>query len=329
MLYWKEHGSKAINKGQVASSLRQFISFLDQDKVTIAVTVEQLTIDVFRRFIRWRTNPHSYEILWQGKEYTHASDGVSGESISRNLDDVRAALNHQVNEGRLIFVPKIPGVPTDMRSPARDVTLTYEQMGAILGYAWDDPEPRAWILGMLATAARPDAVLKWNIKEQWKGGPLFNTHPHKAPRTKKRNAVVPVIPPFVRWLKEWQVRPRETAVSRKTWWRTMREQLDLPVEIVPKTIRHTVATELRAKGVPQLDVEGLLGHLMSNRTTAVYAKYDPARLSLAKQGLEEIWRDVWREARKWRASHLRTTQARGRPLSVTLKEEKTNVSIGL
>jgi hypothetical protein len=100
--------------------------------------------------------------------------------------------------------------------------------------------------------------------------------------------------------------------SRKTWWRTMRDALDLPVNIVPKTIRHTVATELRAMGVPQLDVEGLLGHLMSNRITAVYAKYDPERLSSAKQALSVIWQRVWAEAFLWLADHLRTTDDNGK-----------------
>jgi integrase len=322
MLYWDEHGKKAINAAQIASSLRQFIAFLRQDKATIGVTVQALTPDVFRRFTRWRLEPHSYEIAWLGKNYAHSSDGVSGETISRNLDDVRSALNHHVGEGRLNFAPKVPGVPSDMRSPARDVQLTYEQLGAIVGYAWEDREALRWIVGMLATAARPDAVLRWDVRRQWTTPSLFNTHPHGAPLTKKRNAVVPVIPPFRRWLKEMRDDPHQIVKSRKTWWRTMREALDLPEEIVPKTIRHTIATNLRAGGVPQLDVEGLLGHLMSNRVTAVYAKYDPTRLAAAKQGLEEIWRRGWQEARKWRADHLRTTNAKGKVIIVAREREK-------
>lgn len=320
-LYWDEHGRKAINHAQIASSLRQFVAFLKQDKATIGVTVQALTPDVFRRFTRWRMGPHSYEIAWQGKDYAHTSPGVSGEAVSRNLDDVRAALNHHVNEGRLIFAPKVPGVASDKRSPPRDVTLSYQQMGAIFGYAWGDREALDWLVGMLATAARPDAVLRWKPAAQWKGGPLFDTHPHGAPRTKKRNAVVPVINPFYRWLRDWKKRAPKITRSRKTWWRTMREALDLPADIVPKTIRHTIATQLRAKGVPQLDVEGLLGHLMSNRITAVYAKYDPTQLAAAKQGLEEIWCDIWREARNWRANHLRTTSPKGKVI-VVVREAK-------
>lgn len=321
MLYWDEHGRRAINSAQVASSLRQFIAFLMQDKATIGVTVRDLTPDVFKRFGRWRMGPHRYELRWQGKDYSHSSPGVIGESVQRNLDDVRAALNHHVSEGRLLFAPKVASVATEMRSPARDVTLTYPQLGAIVGYALNDIEALRWILGMLATAARPDAVLRWNIVEQWRG-PLLDTHPHGAPRTKKRNAVVPVIPQFEPWLAAWRENPHPVVGSRKTWWRTMRAALDLPPAVVPKTIRHTVATELRGLAVPQLDVEGLLGHRMSNRITAVYAKYDPARLSAAKQGLSLIWDRVWIESLSWLADQLRTSDASGKVIVLAREAAK-------
>jgi hypothetical protein len=120
---------------------------------------------------------------------------VSGEAIQRNLDDVRAALNYAVGK-QLPWAPKVPAVTLALRSPPRDVTLTIDQLGAIVAYAAYDIEALRWVLGMIATAARPDAVLKWNIAEQWKGEPNFDTHPHGEPRTKKRNAVVPLIPEF-------------------------------------------------------------------------------------------------------------------------------------
>jgi integrase len=102
----------------------------------------------------------------------------------------------------------------------------------------------------------------------------------------------------------------------------MRKSLGLGPEIVPKVIRHTIATELRAMAVPQSDVEGLLGHQMSNRTTAVYAKYDPARLSAAKQGLSRIWDRAWAEAFIWLSDHYRTTSQKGAVIVVEREREK-------
>lgn len=322
MLFWKEYGRNRINAATVANSLRVFLAFLDQDKLGMDAAVADLKPEVFRRFRTWRMKPHSYQIEWLQDTFTHASKGVAGETVQRNLDDVRAALNYAVGEGRLPYAPKVPSVPTEMRSPPRDVRLTIKQLGAIVGYAAYDLEALRWVLGMLATGCRPDAALKWNVAEQWKHrGPIFDTHPHGAPRTKKRNAEVPVIPEFRPWLEAWADYPHKRVLSRKTWWRTMRAALELPDNIVPKTIRHTVATELRARGVSLSDLAGLLGHTSENRITQVYAKYDPERLGAAKQELSAIWNEVCAAAHSWLTNHFRVTAGHKVPISIAKRFE--------
>src|SRR3546814_3504472 len=45
-------------------------------------------------------------VPWKGKHYNHTSKGIKGESIQRNIEDIRAALNHAANNGRIaIRVP--------------------------------------------------------------------------------------------------------------------------------------------------------------------------------------------------------------------------------
>jgi integrase len=143
----------------------------------------------------------------------------------------------------------------------------------------------------------------------------------KAPRTKKRNAVVPVIDEFRPWLEAWADCPHKPVASRKRWWRTMRAALGLPDDIVPKTVRHTIATELRARGISLTDIAGLLGHSSESRITQVYAKYDPARLPHVKQALSAIWQEVCAEANKWLTNHFRVSPVRGTPISVVRKPE--------
>jgi hypothetical protein len=83
-------------------------------------------------------------------------------------------------------------VASGLRSPARSAKLTIDQLGAIVAYAAYDIEALRWVLGMIATAARPDAVLSWDVAKQWgERGPNFDTKPASWPVTKKRNAVVP------------------------------------------------------------------------------------------------------------------------------------------
>jgi integrase len=320
--YWDEHGRTRINAAATANSLRVFLAFLDRDSVTFAATIEDMKPEVFRRFMRWRMKPHSYEIEWIGVVHAHTSKGVSGEAVQRNLDDVRAAFNHAVAEGRLPYAPKVPAVPLEHRSPPRDVRLTMEQLGAIVGYAAYDIDALRWILGMVATGCRPDAVLKWNVAAQWKGrGAVFDTHPLKAPKTKKRNAMVPVIDEFRPWLEAWADSPHPPVKSRKTWWRTMRAALDLPDNIVPKVVRHTIATELRSRGVSLTDIAGLLGHTSESRITQVYAKYDPERLPHVKQALSAIWGDVCASANNWFTNHFRVSSSKTQPISVARKSE--------
>jgi hypothetical protein len=92
------------------------------------------------------------------------------------------------------WAPKVPAVALALRSPPRDVTLTIEQLGAIVAYAAYDIEALRWVLGMIATAARPDAVLKWNVAEQWKGEPNFDTHPHGEPEDEEAQRDRPADP---------------------------------------------------------------------------------------------------------------------------------------
>jgi integrase len=318
--YFDEHGSQARNAAAIEHSLRIFTAFLDQDRVGIDVTVAGLTPDVFNRFQAWRLQPHAWAIEWRGKLYAHQSRGVSGEAIQRNLDDVRAALNHAAGMGRIPIAPKVRSVKSELRSPARSARFTIDQLGAIVAYAAYDIEALRWILGMLATGARPDAVLAWDVPSQWNGQNL-DTHPKGWPVTKKRNAVVPVIPEFRPWLDAWAANPHKPVGSRKTWWRTMRSALDLNAALVPKTIRHTVATELRARGVSLDEIAGLLGHVSERRTTQGYAKYDPNRLPHAKQQLSAIWQEVCASANKWITNHFRVTSAYKQPIVIARKLE--------
>jgi hypothetical protein len=101
----------------------------------------------------------------------------------------------------------------------------------------------------------------------------------------------------------------------------MRDALGLDSAFVPKTIRHTIATELRSRGVPMDEIAGLLGHVSDRRITAGYAKYDPSRLPHAKQQLSAIWQEICASANKWHTNHFRVTPAYKQPISVARKLE--------
>ncbi len=326
VLYWKEHGSQARRPGTIAGSIRAFIGFLMQDVTGASASIAKLTPVVFTRFRKWRMAPHTFTVAWGGKEFPVQSEGVTGETVQRNLDDIRAALNHAAANGRIPYAPKVPSVPTEQRSPARDVRVSIQDLGAMVAFAQaggeKDRDFLRWLMLMMATGARPEATLIFDPRQQWKGGAMLDMHPPSWPRTKKRNPVLPLVRPMRSIIARWRVDGSKPAKSRKRAWNTMRRALGLPANVIPKTIRHTIATELRSRGVPGEQISGLLGHKAMHRTTEVYAKYDPAYLGETRRVLTTIFREVLHHRRRWHADHLRTKVGNGLVKVVARNEAK-------
>lgn len=321
-LYWNEHGKGVVSPAQIASSIRAFMGFVMQDEATPDLTVADLSPALFERFRVWRMGPHRYSVPWGGKTFNHSSAaGVRGETVSRNLDDIRAALTFNAKHSRLSYVPVVPQVAEEHRSEPKDVVLTNKQLGAIVGYARSDVEMLQFVLLQLATAVRPEAASVFDPAKQWNPDTgLINLHPTGWRLTKKRNPVVPVIVPFKPFLTAWAERGAKPVKSRKTAWRTLRAALELPANIEAKTIRHTVATRLRTAGVPGEEIETLLGHRVMKKTTLVYAKYDPKYLAKACRALAKVFSEIMAEADKWDAVHLRSIGNRGKTVILAKRE---------
>lgn len=325
ILYWEERGRNVISPDQIASSIRQFLAFMLQDEIGATAVVADLTNTVFERFRVWRMAPHSYAIPWQGKTYSHASKGVNGESVQRNIDDIRAALLHHEREGR-ITAPRIRNVEKRHRSTPRDRVLTADEIVSIVGYAKHDPGLYRFVALMLATAVRPEAALAFDPANQWHGE-LIDLHPKAWERSKKVNPVVLAIPELIPVLKDWSGSPVK---SRKTAWRKMRQVLGLPGDVQPKTIRHSVATWLHAfPDLPPHLIEMLLGHTVLKTTTAGYAKAVATTLAPLKAPLSTIWRWVHHGAEQWSAVHMLSTPKRGEPIKLIDKSANAAVNIDL
>jgi integrase len=339
ILYYEEHGKDTRNSGQSASSMRAWIGFFMQDELGPDVTFAQVNTQIGERFQKWRMGAHSYSVPWCGKVYDHASAGIKGESVQRNIEDFRAALNHAVSKSRVPYAPKVGSVKTGLRSRPRDVRLTLHQLGAVVGFVQSptllsdgseiapDAGMVRWLLLMIGTACRPDAALAFNPELQDKGA-VVDIHPPAWPRTKKVNPIVPLIASLRPVLDDWKASPHKAARTRRSAFRTARRAIGLDESIVPKTIRHTIATELRARGVPGAEVSGILGHPVPgmSRTSAVYAHYDPAYLGKARKALTKIFAEVMAHADQWRADHLRTKKGNGPVVVVDKPARKAQIS---
>jgi hypothetical protein len=64
------------------------------------------------------------------------------------------------------------------------------------------------------------------------------------------------------------------------------------MEVTAYTIRHTVAAEMRKRGVPVWEVAGFLGHSSGYRTTERYAKFGPDHLAEAVRAIDGYFEDL-------------------------------------
>lgn len=314
MTYWHEKGKKTINNDQTARSLRTFIAFLKQDEVGPNAVVTDLRPALFERFREWRMAPHGFTSFWGGEESTYSSQGVSGDTVDRNFNDIRAAINHAEDNMRIAFAPKIAAVDDRYRNPLRERILTEDELARIFWYARHFPAMFRFVALQMVTSVRPDAAKLFNPVAQYDDEfGLIDLQPAAAPRTKKRNAIIPAIRPMRTVLKAWQSDGFRPVASNKTAWRTLRRALGLSDDVFPKTIRHTIATWLyNDPTVPERQVSEMLGHAGELRTTTKqYAKYRPEYLGEATRALTSIWLRISKQARAYSADHALTRQGKG------------------
>ena len=312
--YYREKGSKAVNRDQASRSLRTFLAFLLQDEVGHGAVVTDLTPALFERFREWRMGPHSFQLAWFGEDFDYSSEGVKGATVQRNINDVRAAVHYAADNMRITHAPRIADLDERYRSTPRERVLTIDEMARIAWYASHNKELFRFVALQFATAVRPQAALAFDPKTQFdaKRG-LIDLQPGAAPQTRKRNSILPAIRPMRMILRKWAKEGGTRVSSRKTAWRIMRRTLGLSADVHPKTIRHTVATLLyEDETVPEREVVEMLGHDGKlARTTKIYAKYRPDRMQGVVRALTTLWRAVHREAKAFGAVHELSTRGQG------------------
>ena len=274
--YYEKHGQHTAGAGVQRRNL-----FVALERMQEGITVAEFTLDAQHTLTR-----------------RMEADGYQPGTIKRVMGAAKAAVQWAWKNGEL--ERPIPFL-TVQEGPPRERVMDAGEIAAL----WDHAEQehlRMFILLLLGTAARPAAVLELTREQCDFDRGLIDLNPPGRMQTKKRRPVVPM-PDFLRpWIKQApagalvQFRGKAVVKVNKTW-RDARSAAGLDDAVVPYTIRHTIATELRARGVPELELAGLLGHAMPNfRTTGRYAKYAPNHLSAARAAVDDFVTEIGRAA---------------------------------
>jgi integrase len=176
-------------------------------------------------------------------------------------------------------------------------------------------------LTMANTMARPEAVLELTRFQLDFDSKLIRLNPEGRKQTKKYRPTVPMTNTLLPWLQKVKTNyvityhgDRVHSV-KKTFQRLPASVKGLPKGVSPYSIRHTMAKELRRRGVPPWEVQGMLGHKHAGlRTTEIYAKYDPSYLSAARVAIDAVMTDI--EAKMTKRKIILPTQ----PLVVVAAE---------
>ncbi len=270
--YWEAHASKIASAEAAEIALALWTEFWG------AAMVDELTVPRQFEFIEWLK-----------------ARGYKNAYVSRIMSVGRAAINRAYKWGEIDRAPFIHD-ETDRSDAKEPYVLNPGEMRRFLTKAQEIPHLFVYCMIALNTLARPDAVLdlappQVNLKDR-----RISLNPQGRKQTKKFRPIVPITDTLLPFVQEIE-RPRFVTWHGKaidridgSFGRTV-EAAYLPSDISPYSLRHTMATELRRRGVPPWEVEGLLGHRRPG-VTEKYAHFAPDYLSEGRAAIDAYFAEL-------------------------------------
>ncbi|HUC63717.1 MAG TPA: tyrosine-type recombinase/integrase [Alphaproteobacteria bacterium] len=261
MTYYDEHGSRIAS----AESSR-----IECDRITrffAGRTLGHLSTDNQKAFVAWLTGER----------------GLSLGTASWTMTTLRAAINHYLDKHKLAYRLAIlePETKEDrsMRDP-KGRPLDDEELVKLIAAA-ETPIERLYIVLLIATLGRPQAVRELKGSQiDWANHRIMLNPPGRK-QTKKRRPVVPFIPTLGAFLDRTCSGPLLSPDGKpigdlKSAWRRLRVRAGLDEKVNPYSIRHTLARHRRRMKIPEAQRDVFMGHVdPTKRMSEIYAPDDP------------------------------------------------------
>ena len=229
----------------------------------------------------------------------YARSRQSQSSARHDLEDLRAAINHHLEEGLHNSIIKVVMPPKEKR---RERWLTRTEVAKLIRAAWRFKEPynrkrskqhiARFILIGVYTGTRAGVICQSALQRE-PGRPYFDLdrglyyrRPENAAETRKRRPTIPVPPRLLahlrRWKRlgsnyavEWQGRPIKRLDESFGF---LVDEVGLEGQVIPHTLRHTCATWLMQGGTEHWKAAGFLGMTLAT-LEATYGHHHPDHLS--------------------------------------------------
>ena len=292
--YWLQRGHALPSKDIAKRARVLWREYWGEEK-----TIADLTVGAQEDFVTWlRERGYS-------DGYTRRLVGVG-----------QTAMNRAWKRGEVRQVPFVQLPPGGDAYPHR---ASRAQLVKLLNTPMPD-HIWTYVLIRLGTGCRGDAAVDLQPLQVHWDDKLIRLNPAGRRQTKKFRPEVPLTRMLSAHLKtitgtahyvNWHGRPVK---SIKTTWRKIRKAAGLPAWFAPKVLRHTVASELRRRGVPGWEVSGLIGHKKGEAasTTGGYAKFDPSYLGKARKALDAWIADLAKDVPRLRGVSAGSVIARHR-----------------
>jgi hypothetical protein len=238
--------------------------------------------------------PHTRIVDWDIPAQLAFVERMTGSATTRKryFGTVCAAVRWHVNRGELKFVPPLAKVRAKGGKGVKG--LDVEELRAVFAAAKLEHHRRLLVLCLIA-APRPGAALQvtWDRIDAKHG--LIDFNVPGVDHGKKGRAIAPVAPTAARWLEarrsigpvvQWHRKPLR---SHSMAFRRLSEAVGF--KVCAYQIRKGVSTWLRFRGVPELDIKGMIAHRMAGETER-YAEYRPEYMRAAADGVEALIREI-------------------------------------
>jgi integrase len=248
----------------------------------------------------------------------YAEQRSTDAAARRELEDLRAAINHHRREGLCSQVVEVVLPP---ERAARERWLTRSEAARLILAAWSYREIQKgrptdrrsrrhvakFMLVALYTGTRASAVCGAALEPTPGCGwidverGVFYRRPARRLETKKRQPPVPLPPGLLAHLRRWKRHGqtfavewnREPVTAVKKAFGNVVADAGLGPDVTPHVLRHTAATWLMQAGVDMWEAAGFLGmtvEMLSQR----YGHHHPAHLERAKNSFSAANRHTYR-----------------------------------
>lgn len=221
--------------------------------------------------------------------------GLKPNSAARLLSNGKAAINWTWKRGEISHVPYFLPIKNIGVIPPRGRPMEIKEI-ALMIETTTCSHLKDFIVMMIATASRPDAILELTFNRCDFDNGLLILNASNRVQTKKHRPTVKMPDTVVPYLQNLKSQSKSEHVinylgrpikNPKKTWKATRAKAGLDDQVNPYSLRHTIARHLRRSGVPAWETAAQLGHKTRGvSTTEIYAPFDPSYLSKSKIAID-------------------------------------------